>query len=62
MGIIPFCFKAGEDVDTLGLTDHERSTIDLPSKASDIKPGQDVIVTTNNGKSNTCTIRFDTQV
>ncbi|KAI3755873.1 hypothetical protein L1987_55682 [Smallanthus sonchifolius] len=62
MGIVPLCFKAGEDADTLGLTGHERYTIDLPSKASDIKPGQDVTVTTNNGKSFTCTIRFDTQV
>ncbi|KVI02286.1 Aconitase/3-isopropylmalate dehydratase large subunit, alpha/beta/alpha [Cynara cardunculus var. scolymus] len=62
MGIIPLCFKAGEDADTLGLTGHERYTIDLPSKASDIKPGQDVTVTTDNGKSFTCTVRFDTQV
>ena len=62
MGIIPLCFKAGEDADTLGLTGHERFTIDLPSKASDIKPGQDVTVTTDNGKSFTCIVRFDTQV
>lgn len=62
MGIIPLCFKAGEDADTLGLTGHERYTIDLPTKASDIKPGQDVTVTTDNGKSFTCTVRFDTQV
>nr|GEX84069.1 aconitate hydratase, cytoplasmic [Tanacetum cinerariifolium] len=45
MGIIPLCFKAGEDADTLGLTGHERFTIDLPSKASDIKPGQEVELT-----------------
>ena len=44
MGIIPLCFKAGEDADTLGLTGHEHFTIDLPSKASDIKPEQDVAV------------------
>ncbi|KAD4178874.1 hypothetical protein E3N88_27465 [Mikania micrantha] len=62
MGIIPLCFKAGEDADTLGLTGHERYTIDLPAQVSDIKPGQDVNVTTDNGKSFTCTIRFDTQV
>ncbi|MBA0863422.1 hypothetical protein Goshw_020910, partial [Gossypium schwendimanii] len=30
MGIIPLCFKSGEDADTLGLTGHERYTIDLP--------------------------------
>ncbi|KAJ6686906.1 ACONITATE HYDRATASE [Salix purpurea] len=59
MGIIPLCFKAGQDADTLGLTGHERYTIDLPSE---IRPGQDVTVTTDNGKSFTCTVRFDTEV
>ncbi|KAK9268939.1 hypothetical protein L1049_000705 [Liquidambar formosana] len=62
MGIIPLCFKAGEDADTLGLTGHERYTIDLPTKVSDIRPGQDVTVTTDTGKSFTCTARFDTEV
>ncbi|KZV58506.1 hypothetical protein F511_23759 [Dorcoceras hygrometricum] len=62
MGIIPLCFKPGEDADTLGLTGHERYTIDLPSKASDIRPGQDINVTTDTGKSFTCTLRFDTEV
>ncbi|KAK8529116.1 hypothetical protein V6N13_102047 [Hibiscus sabdariffa] len=62
MGIIPLCFKSGQDADTLGLTGRERYTIDLPSKISDIRPGQDVIVTTDNGKSFTCTVRFDTEV
>ncbi|KAL2328350.1 hypothetical protein Fmac_021777 [Flemingia macrophylla] len=62
MGIIPLCFKDGEDADTLGLTGHERYTIDLPSKISEIRPGQDVTVTTDNGKSFTCTVRFDTEV
>ncbi|KAJ6735466.1 ACONITATE HYDRATASE [Salix purpurea] len=33
MGIFPLCFKAGEDVETLGLTGHERYNIDLPSNA-----------------------------
>ncbi|CAH9109673.1 unnamed protein product [Cuscuta epithymum] len=60
MGIIPLCFKAGEDADSLGLTGHERYTIDLPS--SDIRPGQDVTVRTDNGKTFTCTVRFDTEV
>lgn len=62
MGIIPLCFKPGEDAETLGLTGHERYTIDFPSKVSDIKPGQDVTVSTNDGKSFTCTVRFDTEV
>ncbi|GLU01079.1 hypothetical protein SLE2022_184050 [Rubroshorea leprosula] len=62
MGIIPLCFKHGEDADTLGLTGQERYTIDLPSKITDIRPGQDVTVTTDTGKSFTCTVRFDTEV
>ena len=62
MGIIPLCFKAGEDAETLGLTGHERFTINLPSSVSDIKPGQDVTVVTDTGKSFTCTVRFDTEV
>ncbi|KAK6919364.1 Aconitase A/isopropylmalate dehydratase small subunit, swivel domain [Dillenia turbinata] len=62
MGIIPLCFKAGEDADTLGLTGHERYTIDLPRKISEIRPGQNVTVTTDTGKSFSCTVRFDTEV
>ncbi|XP_031262666.1 aconitate hydratase 1 [Pistacia vera] len=62
MGIVPLCFKAGEDADTLGLTGHERYTIDLPSSVSEIRPGQDVTVVTDSGKSFTCIIRFDTEV
>ncbi|XP_004287770.1 PREDICTED: aconitate hydratase 1 [Fragaria vesca subsp. vesca] len=62
MGIIPLCFKAGEDAETLGLTGEERYTIDLPSTVSEIKPGQDITVVTSNGKSFVCTLRFDTEV
>ena len=62
MGIIPLCFKTGEDAETLGLTGEELYTISLPSNVSEIKPGQDVTVVTNNGKSFTCTLRFDTEV
>jgi aconitate hydratase len=62
MGIIPLCFKAGEDADSLGLTGHERYSIDLPTNLSEIRPGQDVTVRTDNGKSFTCTLRFDTEV
>ncbi|KAI5674797.1 hypothetical protein M9H77_15161 [Catharanthus roseus] len=62
MGIIPLCFKSGEDADSLGLTGHERYTIHLPEKVSDIRPGQDVTVTTDDGKSFTCVARFDTEV
>ncbi|GAA0153701.1 RNA metabolism protein [Lithospermum erythrorhizon] len=62
MGIIPLCFKAGEDADTLGLTGQERYTIDLPSNISEIRPGQDVTVKTDSGKTFTCKARFDTEV
>ncbi|XP_077221437.1 aconitate hydratase, cytoplasmic-like [Tasmannia lanceolata] len=62
MGIIPLCFKPGEDAETLGLTGHERYTIDLPTSVSEIRPGQDVTVVTDSGKSFTCTARFDTEV
>lgn len=62
MGIIPLCFKSGEDADTLGLTGKERYTIHLPTDISEIRPGQDVTVTTDTGKSFTCTVRFDTEV
>lgn len=62
MGIIPLCFKPGEDAETHGLTGHERYTINLPNSVNDIKPGQDVTVVTDSGKSFTCTVRFDTEV
>ena len=62
MGIIPLCFKTGEDAETLGLTGEELYTIELPNNVSEIKPGQDVTVITNNGKSFTSTLRFDTEV
>ncbi|XP_050387936.1 aconitate hydratase 1 [Argentina anserina] len=62
MGIIPLCFKGGEDAETLGLTGEERYTIDLPSNVSEIKPGQDITVVTDNGKSFVSTLRFDTEV
>ncbi|CAL5188196.1 unnamed protein product [Lathyrus oleraceus] len=62
MGIIPLCFKTGEDAETLGLTGHERYTIDLPSNVNEIRPGQDITVVTDNGKKFSSTLRFDTEV
>jgi len=62
MGIIPLCFKEGEDADSLGLTGRERYTIHLPTSISEINPGQDVTVTTHDGRSFTCILRLDTQV
>uniref|UniRef100_A0A0A9CMF3 Aconitate hydratase n=1 Tax=Arundo donax TaxID=35708 RepID=A0A0A9CMF3_ARUDO len=62
MGIIPLCFKAGEDADSLGLNGNERYTIHLPTSIGEIHPGQDVTVTTDNGRSFTCTLRLDTEL
>lgn len=62
MGIVPLCFKPGEDAETLGLTGHERYTINLPTNISELRPGQDIIVVTDSGKSFTCVVRFDTEV
>ncbi|XP_048318875.2 aconitate hydratase, cytoplasmic-like isoform X2 [Ziziphus jujuba] len=62
MGIIPLCFKDGEDAETLSLTGHERYTIEIPKNIREIRPGQVVSVATHDGKSFTCTARFDTQV
>eukprot|EP00270_Netrium_digitus_P005282 TRINITY_DN1694_c0_g1_i4.p1 TRINITY_DN1694_c0_g1~~TRINITY_DN1694_c0_g1_i4.p1 ORF type:complete len:713 (+),score=224.00 TRINITY_DN1694_c0_g1_i4:131-2269(+) len=61
MGIIPLCFKPGEDAETLGLTGYEKFNIPLPP-IKDIKPGMDITVTTDTGKSFLTTLRFDTQV
>uniref|UniRef100_K4A0R3 aconitate hydratase n=1 Tax=Setaria italica TaxID=4555 RepID=K4A0R3_SETIT len=62
IGVIPLCFKPGEDADSLGLTGLERHTIRLPSEVSEIQPGQDVQVVTDSGKSFTCKLRIDTMV
>lgn len=62
MGIIPLCFKPEEDADALGLTGHEKYTIELPGNVSEIRPGQDVAVSTDTAKSFTCKLCIDTQV
>nr|XP_024396605.1 putative aconitate hydratase, cytoplasmic [Physcomitrium patens]PNR39944.1 hypothetical protein PHYPA_020224 [Physcomitrium patens] len=61
MGLIPLCFKEGEDAETLGLTGFERYTIEMPP-LKDIKPGMDIRVKTDNNKEFMCVLRFDTQV
>ncbi|KAG0568151.1 hypothetical protein KC19_7G190400 [Ceratodon purpureus] len=61
MGLIPLCFKDGEDADSLGLTGFERFTIDMPD-LKDVKPGMDITVRTDTKKEFTCVLRFDTQV
>ncbi|CAM6091529.1 unnamed protein product [Calypogeia fissa] len=62
MGIVPLCFKQGEDADSLGLTGYERYTIHLPTDIEQIRPGMDVEVTTDDGKKFNTTLRFDTEV
>ncbi|TKY57300.1 Aconitate hydratase [Spatholobus suberectus] len=62
MGIIPLCFKPGDDAETQELTGHERFTVDLPGKVGDIEPGQDVNVSTDTGKSFTRKLCIDTKV
>lgn len=62
MGVIPLCFKSGEDMDSIGLTGHEQYTIHLPSSVHEMRPRQDIVVTTSTRKSFTCTLRFDTEV
>lgn len=61
MGLIPLCFKDGEDAESLGLTGFEKFTIDMPD-LKDVKPGMDITVRTDNNKEFTCVLRFDTQV
>lgn len=51
MGIIPLCFKSGEDMESIGLTGHEQYTIHLPSSVREMRPGQDIVVTTSTGKA-----------
>ncbi|KAK2360113.1 putative aconitate hydratase, cytoplasmic [Trifolium repens] len=62
MGIVPLCFKFGDDAETLQLTGHECFTVDLPENVNDIEPGQDVNVATDTGKSFTCKLCLDTKV
>ena len=61
MGLIPLCFKQGEDADSLGLTGYEKYSIEMPA-GKDLKPGMDILVKTDNGKEFTTVLRFDTQV
>ncbi|KAL6909877.1 hypothetical protein ACP4OV_001536 [Aristida adscensionis] len=59
MGIIPLCFKPGEDMESLGLTGLEQYTIHLPTSVHEMRPGQDIVIAASTGKSFTCTLRFD---
>ena len=58
MGILPLQFKDGEGADTFGLTGDETFTI---SREGDYAVGQEVTVTTSNGKEFKCVTRLDTE-
>jgi len=60
MGILPLCFKSGEDAETLGLTGKEQFSIDLTSLP--LKVGQMVKVKVSTGKEFEVRCRLDTEV
>ncbi|XP_056647027.1 cytoplasmic aconitate hydratase-like [Diorhabda carinulata] len=59
MGVIPFQFLPGQTAQQLGLTGKESYTFDLPP---DLKPGQNIKVSTDTGKMFEVILRFDTEV
>ncbi|XP_044752887.1 cytoplasmic aconitate hydratase-like [Coccinella septempunctata] len=59
MGIIPLQFLKDQNADSLGLTGKELYDIELPE---DLRPGQNIKVTLNSGKSFEVILRFDTEV
>ncbi|XP_057313674.1 cytoplasmic aconitate hydratase-like isoform X2 [Hydractinia symbiolongicarpus] len=59
MGIAPLQYLPGENTDTLKLSGKESFSIDIPD---DIKPGQNVTVKTNDGRSFDVKSRFDTDL
>ncbi len=58
MGILPLQFLPGQGADSLGLTGFERFTIKL--NGDDLKVGQTLTVTTDDGKSFEVLSRLDT--
>lgn len=59
MGIVPLQFLPGENAETLGLTGKEVYNINLPI---DLKPGEHVKISTEDGKIFDVILRFDTDV
>jgi aconitate hydratase len=60
MGILPLTFQEGQNADSLGLSGKERFNISL--NGGDMKVGQTVTVTTDNGMSFDTICRLDTPV
>lgn len=59
MGIIPLQYLPGQSAESLGLTGLEKFNIILPSNC---QPGQNITVTTDQGKQFEVIVRFDTEV
>ncbi|XP_015175762.1 PREDICTED: cytoplasmic aconitate hydratase-like [Polistes dominula] len=59
MGIIPLQYLPGQNAESLGLTGYEKFNIILPD---DFQPGQNITVTTDQGKRFEVIVRFDTEV
>ncbi|XP_072260516.1 cytoplasmic aconitate hydratase isoform X2 [Pyxicephalus adspersus] len=61
MGIIPLQYLPGETADNLGLTGKERYTILIPED-KDLRPGMNVEIKLDTGKTFEALMRFDTDV
>jgi len=59
MGIVPLQYQPNQTAATLGLTGKEKFDISLPT---DLRPGQEVNVTTDTGKQFSVITRFDTDL
>merc|ERR1711892_187076 len=59
MGLVPLQFLAGQSSEVLGLTGREKFSILLPDN---LKPGQEITVTTDCGKAFKVIVRFDTDL
>lgn len=59
MGIIPLQYLPGQNAESLGLTGKEMYNITLPT---DCKPGQNITIQMNDGRSFQVIVRFDTEV
>ncbi|XP_053321857.1 cytoplasmic aconitate hydratase [Spea bombifrons] len=61
MGIIPLQYMPGESAEALGLTGQERYTVIIPED-KDLRPGMNIQIKLDTGKSFEAIMRFDTDV
>jgi len=59
MGVLPLQFLPGQNAENLGLTGKETFNIDI--NKSNLKVGQQIEVTANNGKKFNAKLRIDTE-